>query len=374
MLVATAGAMGNNWSLEVKAGWKEKAILYMAIVGNAGANKTHPMTFALSPLTDLDIKRLADALSLPEYKAPPRTVVSDVTQEGLVKLHMKNPRGLVLFIDELKAWVANFSRYSGGSQEQFWLSNFSRSPIIVDRKSDAQPISIAHPAISVIGSTQPSVLSSFASGDRSTNGFIDRLLFVIKEDSGKAYWSDQESDLQLSAAWGYLITEMVEDQTIYACKFDPAARVEAVSWQMRNADLINHCGNDRLVGHYSKLEIYFVRFCLILHALRWRTMMNVSRTEIGLETVEKAAILAEYFREQINKAQDYLYPDIEAQMTEKMNKFYTLLPASFERREAVEIAKANGMSKSFAYKQIKDFTDVYLGIAEDGTYYKLLED
>ncbi len=374
MLVATATAMGNNWSLEVKAGWREKAILYMALVGNAGANKTHPMTFALAPLTALDLERIAKAYSQEVFKAPPRLVVSDVTQEGLVKLHQKNPRGLLLFIDELKAWVANFSRYSGGSQEQFWLSNFSRSPIIVDRKSDAQPITIANPAISVIGSTQPSVLRTFASGDRSTNGFVDRLLFVIKEGSSKAYWSEKESDLALSAVWEDILRKMVADPRVYQCKFTELAKEEATKWQKRNADLINTCVNERLIGHYSKLEIYFVRFCLILHALRHATMILPQSETIEAETVRKAVALTEYYRDQVIKAQDFLYPDIEAELSEKGKLLLASLPQNFTRSEAVKIAKGLGISKSPAYKYIKDFTGVYIDMAEDGSLYKLMED
>lgn len=374
MIVATAGAMGNAWSIEVMSGWREKAIFYMAIVGNAGANKTHPMTFALAPLTKIDLDRIAEAATWDDYKAPPRLVVSDVTQEGLVKLHQKNPRGLVLFVDELKAWVANFSRYSGGSQEQFWLSNFSRTPIIVDRKSDAQPLSIAAPCISVIGSTQPTVLSSFATGDRSTNGFIDRMLFVIRPSAGKAYWSEKESDLALSKAWDYMLREMVEDEAQYDCKFTEEALEVAKRWQAYNVDLINSCNNERLVGHFSKLEIYFIRFCLVLHALYAKSYYPPEKREISAQTVENAVSLAEYFRAQTTLAQEYLYPDVDAQLSEKASLFYRSLPQTFTRKEAVSIGKSLGLSRSTCYRFLKQFEHVLIEINEEGEYYKLDND
>lgn len=372
MLVATATAMGNNWTLSVKNNWRERALIYLAIVGNAGANKTHPMSFALKPLVDIDLERIASAEeSQEEYTPPPRLVVSDVTQEGLVKLHHKNPRGLVLFIDELKAWVANFSRYSGGSQEQFWLSNFSRTPIIVDRKSDPKPLSIPEPMISVIGSTQPSVLRQFAAGDKSSNGFVDRLLFVIKTAADKPYWSDTDADPNIAKSWSYLLRKIATDPLLYNVVFDSEAMAYASQWQAFNVDKINGCKSDRLVGAYSKLEIYFVRFCLILHALRYHTILDVDPSVITLQTAQNAAKLAEYFRAEVEVAQEYLYPDVEAELAEKPLQLYRALPETFSYTEAVVAGKSIGISRSSITRHLKQLGESYIDKNEEGNYYKL---
>ncbi len=370
MLTATATAMGNAWSVEVREGWREKALIYMAIVGNAGANKTHPITFALQPLVAEDLRKIDNALLSDPYTAPPRYVASDVTQEGLVKLHQKNPRGMLLFVDELKAWVANFSRYSGGSQEQFWLSNFSRTPIIVDRKSDPKPLAIAEPLISVIGSAQPRVLRQFATGDKSTNGFVDRLLFVLKKGSDKPYWNDFEPSSNHANTWDYVLRTILLWQGEMSCHFSEEAKAVATEWQRLNADIVNGCANDSLVGAHSKLEIYFVRFCLILHALRNATQTLADPAEICAETVENAVLLTEYFRAQRIECEELLHPDEEAELSEKPKMLLRALPASFTRAEAVKIAKALGISKSVAYKALKEFQGIYIDLAEDGTLYK----
>lgn len=79
-------------------------------------------------------------------------------------MHEQNKRGICLYVDELKTWVNNFNRYSKGSEEQFWLSNFSGKPIIVDRRNNEHSISVRKSFISVIGSIQFHQLCDLAKG------------------------------------------------------------------------------------------------------------------------------------------------------------------------------------------------------------------
>lgn len=213
MLFVMSVTVGNTYSVKVKEGWTECAILYLAIVGKAGTNKSHPMSFAMRPLFDHDVKEhrkfktlfaeYQELLSLskterenrgvnemPTAPSLKKFVVSDITQEGLAYIHEQNKRGICLYVDELKTWINNFNRYSKGSEEQFWLSNFSGKPIIVDRRSNEHSISVRKSFISVIGSIQFQQLCDLAKGDKSDNGFIDRILFVLPGDLQKRYWSD----------------------------------------------------------------------------------------------------------------------------------------------------------------------------------------
>ncbi|MFI3258531.1 MAG: DUF3987 domain-containing protein [Rikenellaceae bacterium] len=375
LLVAFATAMGNNFELEVKRGWREKAILYCALVGNAGANKTHPMNFALAPLIGRDHERVSLARAAAnrgeEPITPERLCVSDVTQESLVKLLLQNPRGLLLCIDELKAWINNFSRYSSGSQEQFWLSNFSRSPILVDRKSEALPISISDPFISVLGSTQPSVLSSFASGDKGSNGFVDRMLFVVRRSTDKPYWSSVDIDPKLEQTWRNVLISALNVECRYTLSFSREAMVMASGWQVENTDLLNSPENAHLSGPFSKLEIYFVRFCLIMRVLRYFSSSDIEIGAVGPEDVEAAIAIAEYFRAQIIEAQELLYPEVERHLTQKQLRFYDALPDTFTKAQAAKVAKALGYGGNYSYNILRQWEGYTIGFNELGEYYKL---
>ena len=188
----------------------------MALIGRPGANKSHPLSFAFQPFIEHDYcqnqeyqklyaeyertmsmsKKERMEAGLDEFpKAPVRRrfLVSDITPEGLSLIHAQNPIGLCLWSDELSAWFKNFNRYNNGSEEQFWLSVFNAKPTISDRKSTQSSIFIRRPYISVIGTIQKKILGELVKGERSSNGFIDRILFVMPESVLKSRWNDRET-------------------------------------------------------------------------------------------------------------------------------------------------------------------------------------
>lgn len=163
ILAAIAVGIGNSHLVQVKRNWLESPILYMALIGRPGANKSHPLSFAFQPFIEHDYcqnqeyqklyaeyertmsmsKKERMEAGLDEFPQAPvrrRFLVSDITPEGLSLIHAQNPRGLCLWSDELSAWFKNFNRYNNGSEEQFWLSVFNAKPTISDRKSTQSSI------------------------------------------------------------------------------------------------------------------------------------------------------------------------------------------------------------------------------------------
>ncbi len=153
MLVAIAVGIENTHLVQLKRGWRESAILYMALVGRPGTNKSHPLSFAMQPFLDFDYhenrvydrayseygkmmqlsrKKRSESGYDEQPKEPTRKgfLVSDITPEGLSAIHAQNKRGLCLWVDELSTWFKNFNRYNSGSEEQFWLSVFSAKATI----------------------------------------------------------------------------------------------------------------------------------------------------------------------------------------------------------------------------------------------------
>lgn len=50
MLSAMAAVIGNTHSAEAMTGWKEYAILFVALVGCPGVCKSHPLSYVMQPL------------------------------------------------------------------------------------------------------------------------------------------------------------------------------------------------------------------------------------------------------------------------------------------------------------------------------------
>ncbi len=369
MLFASAVAIGSTHCIQVKEGWQEFPLLYLALVGKAGTNKSHPMSFAMSPIFKCDgehyktfrqhYKEYQQLMSLskkereeqgvaehPEAPHQKRFVVSDITPEALTYIHEQNPRGLCLYADELKLWINNFNRYSKGSEEEFWLSNFSGKPITIDRRNVENSTRMERTLISVIGSIQLMQLKDLAKGDKSYNGFLDRILFLVPRRLEKEYWSEEDLAPELHQRWLATLTELMNlefttnefgDPQPTVLRFSADARKRIYQWQHHNTDLCNSEFDERVGGIYSKLEIYVSRFALVLQLIRW-AFAEGSKTAIDTESVEGAISIVEYFRANVIRVVDYLYGCESDKLSEAQQALLNALPETFTTAEGVAIA------------------------------------
>ncbi len=175
ILTAIAIGIGNTHLAQIKQGWLESPILYMALIGRPGANKSHPLSFAMKPFLDYDYRQNQEfekALAkydelmsmsrkertesggeqIPQEPIRKRFLVSDVTPEGLSLIHAQNKRGLCLWADELSAWFKNFNHSylcSVNSDWHFflvremsigWIIVCSFAKMIVHRQRAHQPL------------------------------------------------------------------------------------------------------------------------------------------------------------------------------------------------------------------------------------------
>ena len=379
ILTAIAVGIGNTHLVQIKQGWHESPILYMALIGRPGANKSHPLSFAMKPFLDFDYQQNQEyekayaeyerqmCMSRKErtengYEQFPmepvrrRFLVSDVTPEGLSLIHAQNKRGLCLWADELSAWFKNFNRYNNGSEEQFWLSVFSAKTTISDRKSAKSSIFIKRPYISVIGTIQKKILGELAKGERSNNGFIDRILFVMPQSVQKSRWSDRETPEELEQEWQRIINRLIEQECEFNeqgelqshhLPFREAAKRELYAWQHDNARKCDLESNEALLGIYCKLEIYIIRFALIIQLARW-TCGECDKEAIDIESVRRAIGLAEYFRTTAIRVQTSIGNE---QLNELHRTIYHHLPQRFTTAEGIALAESYGM-KEHAFKMM----------------------
>ena len=401
MFFAAAVAVGGTHCVRIKEEWREYPLLYLAIVGKAGTNKSHPMSFAMKPLLKFDSeqhrefkknyaeyqnllsmsKREREEQGITEHPQPPRHtrfVVSDVTPEGLAVIHEQNKRGICLYADELKSWINNFNRYSKGSEEQFWLSNFSCKPIIIDRRSVESSIFVSRSHISVIGSIQLMQLRDLAKGDKGYNGFLDRILFLVPRKLEKDYWSDNDVPHHLTSQWSATIGELINleyatdefgepQPTILGYTAD--ARKRIFEWQRHNTDLYNSEFDERVGGIYAKLEIYVNRFALILQMLRW-VYREGDKRAIDINSVEGAIALTEYFRDSVNKVVDYIYGCDSEKLSDVQKQLVAALPEIFTTAEGVVIATKLGVNERSFKRFIKQ--DALFRRERHGVYTKII--
>ena len=399
ILAAIAVGIGNSHLVQVKRNWLESPILYMALIGRPGANKSHPLSFAFQPFIEHDYcqnqeyqklyaeyertmsmskkERLEAGLDeFPQAPVRSRFLVSDITPEGLSLIHAQNPRGLCLWSDELSAWFKNFNRYNNGSEEQFWLSVFNAKPTISDRKSTQSSVFIRRPYISVIGTIQKKILGELVKGERSSNGFIDRILFVMPESVLKSRWNDRETPEELEIQWQQIIDKLIAHDCPHdennelqpqCLPFDENAKQRLYGWQHHFSELCDQETNDTIVSIYCKLEIYIIRFCLIIQLARW-TCGECDKTCIDLLTVERAIKLTEYFKESALSVQNILN---ENALNSQQQAIVNLLPPSFTTAQAIQIAEQNGMKERTFQRFLNDNIGTLFRKEKHGEYSKI---
>ena len=116
----------------------------------------------------------ADA-EIPEAFVPPRLYVSDSTIEKLAVLLQVRPHGMLYIRDELAGLFLNLSRYSGGTDKEFWLEAWNGKPYNVERVNRT-PVDVQHLLVGVTGWFQPDKLVRSFDGD--ADGLYARFLFA----------------------------------------------------------------------------------------------------------------------------------------------------------------------------------------------------
>ena len=398
-LTVFAAAMGNTWSVRFMTGWVSRPIIYMVLVGSPSCGKTPPLQQAVAPLLKLDGEydmiyckemetyrqwermsaKQREKHSLPEaMKMPQRKchVVVDSTVEALIGALRDNPRGVLIYKDEIDSLLSNFNRYNG-SDEGYFLCLFSGTPFKYSRKSNNEHIFLANPYCSIIGTTQPGRLGEQFGGKRMMNGFSSRFLKVYPEIDKMPSWNDTAMPDSVLEEWERIIRKVVAatpstDQegkaTSIELLFSQESKLRIIQWKDEvNNKVYAETDSDAVRALCGKLETYLVRFCLviqIMHCICGESGMD--KIEPG--TAELAIRLTEYFRNMESR----IAPEIETGILD--NRFTELLGNlrdSFTTAEAVREALQLGISESSVKRFLRDGGRGFVKKKSHGCYRKI---
>jgi hypothetical protein len=222
-----------------------------------------------------------------------------------------NPKGLLVYRDELSAWARSMNQYRGGrgGDVEFYQSAWSGTTIKVDRKSRSDaPLVLPHPLLGVLGGIQPDVLHELDAKRGQEDGFLHRVLFACCDHGQFPGWSATEVDESARVAWDQLVRRLMvlEPDCPGEGSYQPKAlplseggRAAFARFCERLAQNVND-GTDSpsLIGVAAKMKGYCARFALVIHLLRHAAGDFGQRTEEGQvdhEDVERAVRLCDYF-------------------------------------------------------------------------------
>lgn len=333
VLAVLSAGIGASRVVEIKRGWREGVALFIAVVAEPGDKKTPAANEAKRPVMRRQVEKRSEykakkaeyELELREWKAecqrarkeseaeppPPaeptmeRVYADDTTVEALVGILEDNPRGILLYKDELTGWIRGLDQYKGGrgNDRQFWLSIHNNSPVVVDRKGrQGDPVHLDHPFVTLAGGIQPAMLPEL--GGAREDGLLDRFLFAYPHHSSTDL-SDVEMDPEIEGGFARLYGLLCSLRTVEdvatglhrpnVTPMSPDARRrfkeihDAIGRESRQAGF-----PARLRGVWAKMRGYLARISLILALCRCAESGEVEPVEV--EDVENAAVIVAYFQ------------------------------------------------------------------------------
>lgn len=373
ILTAMATAIGTTAKVKVKDNWYEFGSLYTCIIGNAGANKSHPLAKIFNPIKKIDkqshnayVSKLKDynaylKLSPNEKEAAEpvlepvltKMILTNFTPEVLNNRLNDNPRGCTVLSDEMTSFFEGMNNYSKSDNSSNYLSFWSNQATTVDRVGKLIPLFIETPYLSIIGGLQPRILGKVFLPQKLNSGFFQRFLFAFPEGLYKKAINDNVLDHQVLKQYSDFITNYIKSTNIKIKKtrvlnWTKKAKKYFYSWQSKNCDLVNN-NLDNIKGEIiSKFDNHFVRLSLIL-----QIMEDPNSTKIGIKAVKGANELCKYYMNcafkvlaKIQNPKDHLN-----QLADNKRQFYDALPNKFTTSEAIEL----GNKFDFPERRLKDF-------------------
>jgi Protein of unknown function (DUF3987) len=369
ILCACSVAIGNTFQIKLKEGFISKVNLYIALVGNAGDVKSHPLSFAFKPIEKREkdsydnykvamdkYKKLNDDekkyTQKPLYK---KQLLKDFTPESLLKIHSNNPRGVAILSDELFGWIKNFGRYSSSGEQEAYLSFWNGASVSVDRKND-DPIRLDETYVNIIGTIQTKILSELSKDNRDNNGFIERMLFALNEKPKPVLWNNHEFDKNLIYTYEKLIHRLysLETNNVYPniIKFNPDALNLLIEWQ--NNKRKQYLDDEVSTSIQAKYEVYAKRFSLIIQLLHW-ALNNKTNQEVELFAVENAIKLSEYFfKNAINVHHKINNSSPLDKLTSEEKKLYNNLESSFSTNQILQEGDLLNIDTRKIYRFLKN--------------------
>ncbi len=310
LLTIVASLIGATYDIQIVPKWTEPAILYTVLVGAPGIGKSPVLKHLMQPLYDREAdydrdyradreewetkKTAWEALKPTERKYEPKpsaptrqqSYLSDFTIETIRKTLPANPRGVLVFRDELQGWMKSMGQYkAGGSADrQSYLELWTGTALKVNRvgggrEGENQDVTfIRHPRLSILGGIQPKVLQKVVQGpDANDDGFWDRFL-IIHPDLPENPVQDAGAEPANSAAWASIVgrlmtlTAAVDPETNTHEPHTVKLGALAEYWQLLTDQFgiehTRHLSEDKQ-SRYAKMPALLARLTLILHLVEW---------------------------------------------------------------------------------------------------------
>lgn len=363
-IVALASVVGNQISIRPKRhdDWTVVPNLFGAIIGRPGVLKSPALEEAIKPLNrlmvearktyeqetkDWEIERIAAEAKKEKLKydikqaikndsdvdkefyraqleeiegmrepSERRYIINDSTVEKVGELLNRNPRGLLLFRDELTGWLRTLDREGHESDRAFYLEAWAGKGSFTYDRIGRGTLYIKTVTLSVLGGIQPGPLTTYLrhalSGGQGDDGLLQRFQLMVYPDISPQWRNvdhypdtkDKNQAFEIfrklhnldTAQIGATISEETND--LHYLRFDEEAQEFFISWREDLEKELRSGGIEHpaLEAHQSKYRSLMPSLALLFHLIE-RVDGHTHTASVSLDSAAKAAAWCSYLLE-----------------------------------------------------------------------------
>ncbi len=382
-LAVLSAAAGSGARIRLKRSWVEPATFWCVVAAPSGTAKSAALELVLRPVYELEAEAAARYRAdrevyeqrLKEWRAlskeervhvpepePPRSVryrLSDATLEAVAAVHRDNPRGVLLARDELSGWISSFDRYAQthGGDLASWLELYEGRPVVVDRKTDPEPIRIERPHVPVIGTVQPWILRERVSPELLASGFVARLMIAMPPEVPRRF-TDADVSEEVEAAYARLVRRLYQTGKVEFTLSIEARRlfgafVEEMDQERRRLP------DGPLRSASAKIEAKAARLALLFQ-LAEDVEAGYQTREVSGEVMRRAIELAQWLWYETNRVYALMrwsglsYAALHRSPAERL---LDQLPAVFSTADWLQVAKTQSIPRRTAERWLSQLID-----------------
>lgn len=406
VLTAASAVIGNAFNVQYKYEYTSPLIIYAALVGEPGTGKTRTAKKCLAPIFDFEEKhrnhhhkemkiwedncfKNEKRKNKKKYPKPLEhdILINDITLEKINQTLEASPKGVLYFRDELKAWIASMNQYRAGSDEEFWLSNWTGEVIKVGRVGKSS-IYIKHPFISILGGIQPGILYSFASNGKAATGFFARILFAypacqdIPPETNIKPHQETFTNYHTIIKYLYDLPSLIfkpryenEIAKVKPISIELSEEAKAIYKQHKEEIRVraNETEDKTLRTVLIKVQEYSLRFSALLELLelackgKEMELKDLKKHRVSADNMNKAIELTKYYTATALKVISRLDSPINA-LSPKKKALYKALEKPFKYTEALKVGAKIKLSESTIKRMLNGKDGEIFKKRHDGTY------
>lgn len=398
---AISTAIGNSINIRSN-GYYNTSTLYLLLVGGSGSGKSPALKKIMEPLKIIELRKTMEyKVAFANWKQQkedegaargnkPQKESIRITggnMEGVLKRLEATPKGMSIINDELAGFFNALNMYRKGDDVQNYLSIWSNEDVDTIRKTDEDGYLIHNPFINIIGGIQTGTLKKIVSQIGDEDGMLWRLLPCLNTHDVLPYSNGGAIDPILQDNYNNAIINLYDtlyhdtiifNQDTKSNFCTPKTLALGMQGNIVYTDYVNFCKyrmnntpNEQIREILAKIQIYCLRFALILHVSKCGS--NIEKyNEVDEDTLFNAIQLSEFFFASMKNCYDIVNGETENifGLNEKYSDFYKALPNNeFQREEAKESCLLYGISVRSSDEFLKR-KDLFIKV-KYGTYKKV---